>query len=300
MRTVRAAATGVAVAALVASIVTPSSAASGLLVPTGGYGPSPAGTTLALTRQKIISAALSEVGKVSDYGGTNGDKLGWQDLKSFFDEGSDWGPDCFKQGISVENGIKLAFRNPPGAEWCGIFGTWCFVQGGVQARWKFGVGPVPLQAHYDKTNVQPGDMGVIPTFIHHFIIIRRDGNQIWTVSGNSTNHGITLDSPRKVSDLCYYYSPCSEVWVPGTPPPAPPTPAASPSPAASHPVLQKGSTGAAVKELQQDLNAKGASLDVDGIFGPMTDRAVRSFQGSHACFVDGIVGPQTWAALEKP
>jgi peptidoglycan hydrolase-like protein with peptidoglycan-binding domain len=59
----------------------------------------------------------------------------------------------------------------------------------------------------------------------------------------------------------------------------------------------QGSTGSAVKALQRQLNAHGASLGVDGQFGPATASAVRSFQSSHGLGVDGIAGPQTWNAL---
>ncbi|HEU5374220.1 MAG TPA: peptidoglycan-binding protein, partial [Ktedonobacteraceae bacterium] len=59
----------------------------------------------------------------------------------------------------------------------------------------------------------------------------------------------------------------------------------------------QGSTGSAVKALQRQLNAHGASLTVDGNFGPATNSAVRSFQSSHGLSVDGSAGPQTWNAL---
>jgi peptidoglycan hydrolase-like protein with peptidoglycan-binding domain len=36
---------------------------------------------------------------------------------------------------------------------------------------------------------------------------------------------------------------------------------------------------------------------IDGIFGPVTNAAVKDFQGSNGLAVDGIVGPATWAAL---
>ncbi len=58
-------------------------------------------------------------------------------------------------------------------------------------------------------------------------------------------------------------------------------------------VLSTGSEGRQVQLLQQALG----SIKVDGIFGPETEAAVRSFQSSHGLTVDGIVGPLTSAAL---
>ncbi|MGG2027229.1 peptidoglycan-binding domain-containing protein [Gottfriedia sp. S16(2024)] len=38
-------------------------------------------------------------------------------------------------------------------------------------------------------------------------------------------------------------------------------------------------------------------MTADGIFGPITDRAVRNFQKKNGLTVDGKVGPKTWAKL---
>lgn len=65
------------------------------------------------------------------------------------------------------------------------------------------------------------------------------------------------------------------------------------------PVLRLGDTGAAVKTLQQILNAKGAipHLVVDASFGPATKAAVVHFQTLSKLVPDGVVGPHTWDAL---
>ncbi|GAB1515129.1 peptidoglycan-binding protein [Actinophytocola sp. KF-1] len=68
--------------------------------------------------------------------------------------------------------------------------------------------------------------------------------------------------------------------------------------APGRPTIRRGSQGPAVREAQGILNRKqGAHLAVDGIFGPLTDQAVRSFQRRAGLVVDGIVGPKTWGRL---
>lgn len=54
-----------------------------------------------------------------------------------------------------------------------------------------------------------------------------------------------------------------------------------------------------VKELQTDLNGFGFNIAVDGVFASETEAAVHQFQMDHGLVPDGIVGPQTWAALEE-
>ena len=57
-------------------------------------------------------------------------------------------------------------------------------------------------------------------------------------------------------------------------------------------VLKLGSRGNDVKLLQEKLNLK-----VDGIFGPLTEKAVKDFQRSNGLEVDGIVGADTLSKL---
>ena len=57
-------------------------------------------------------------------------------------------------------------------------------------------------------------------------------------------------------------------------------------------VLKLGSRGNEVKALQEKLNLKA-----DGIFGPITEEAVKDFQRSNGLEVDGIVGANTLSKL---
>ncbi len=67
--------------------------------------------------------------------------------------------------------------------------------------------------------------------------------------------------------------------------------------------VKKGSKGDAVRGVQWEFQFRNLSDDpsnapaIDGIFGPKTDKAVRGFQDALDIDVDGIVGPITWRAL---
>jgi peptidoglycan hydrolase-like protein with peptidoglycan-binding domain len=62
--------------------------------------------------------------------------------------------------------------------------------------------------------------------------------------------------------------------------------------------LKPGDQGPAVKVLQRALASLGYSPgSVDGSYGPSTQRAVARFQAASNLAPDGILGPQTLAAL---
>ena len=63
------------------------------------------------------------------------------------------------------------------------------------------------------------------------------------------------------------------------------------------PVVQSGSQDHPVRTLQHLLRAHGQNVAVDGIFGPLTEAAVKAIQTNSGLTVDGVVGPQTWPAL---
>jgi transcriptional regulator with XRE-family HTH domain len=63
-------------------------------------------------------------------------------------------------------------------------------------------------------------------------------------------------------------------------------------------VLAKGLVGPDVAEAQCLLRRAGYAPGViDGIYGPLTERAVKQVQRKVGLVVDGIIGPHTWEAL---
>jgi peptidoglycan hydrolase-like protein with peptidoglycan-binding domain len=64
--------------------------------------------------------------------------------------------------------------------------------------------------------------------------------------------------------------------------------------------VQQGSNGDAVRAVQSQIHSRGDGANqiaIDGVFGPVTNEAVRAFQTLLGLPVDGIVGPQTWNHL---
>lgn len=72
------------------------------------------------------------------------------------------------------------------------------------------------------------------------------------------------------------------------------------SPASAYQTAASWHASGSVTEVQHALNQLGATppLEVDGVAGPKTIAAVKSFQKQAGITVDGIVGPETDAALE--
>ena len=91
--------------------------------------------------------------------------------------------------------------------------------------------------------------------------------------------------------------------LPGTSPVAPASAAVEGtihiSPHQQHRVILDASTTISTTQLQWDLAGLGylSWSGIDGVYGPVTTAAVRSFQSDAGISVDGIAGPQTDGAL---
>jgi peptidoglycan hydrolase-like protein with peptidoglycan-binding domain len=70
-----------------------------------------------------------------------------------------------------------------------------------------------------------------------------------------------------------------------------------PDPIAPWPLVKRGDEIFPVRSLQDLLRARNHPVGVDGIFGPLTEAAVKAFQQGNGLGADGIVGPLTWPKL---
>ncbi len=63
------------------------------------------------------------------------------------------------------------------------------------------------------------------------------------------------------------------------------------------PILRFGHAGISVRVLQRLLLSNGYNIEIDGVFGPLTEIAVKAFQNQKRLNADGIVGQRTWLIL---
>ncbi len=74
-----------------------------------------------------------------------------------------------------------------------------------------------------------------------------------------------------------------------------------PTPETTKPTLRRGCAGSYVEECQRVLLGAGYDLGTygaDGKFGAKTEAAVKAFQKAKGLTADGVVGRNTWAALD--
>lgn len=113
-----------------------------------------------------------------------------------------------------------------------------------------------------------------------FVEGRRSGSLV-TIEGNTTMPSGRVDGvARKVRSLVYVADVVRPRYTGGQ--------------RVVRPLLRRGEIGGWVRILQRKLGW----VEVDGVFGPKTERRVRAFQRLNRLEVDGVVGPHTWGKLD--
>lgn len=88
------------------------------------------------------------------------------------------------------------------------------------------------------------------------------------------------------------------IYNPSKPPSNSQSAATQTPPTVDLPILRRGMQGSAVTQLQERLKSLGFFKGtVDGVFGEVTEVAVKAAQQSLKIPTDGVVGPSTWSVL---
>lgn len=250
-------------------------------------------------KQKVIDLALREVGYHET--GNNRTK--------------------YAEEIDAIRGFYNGAKN--GYAWCDVFVDWCFVKayGVVGAKQLlcqpdnscgagclFSANYFKAKGRFFRNNPQPGDQIFFSyqegEVSHTGLVVGVTSYGVTTVEGNTSD--MVARRSYALSDARIYGYGRPD-WNAGAADPEPEQPEEEaqqedkPKPKLGGlPMLRQGNTGEVVRAAQILLNGRGASVGkwgADGEFGPMTKEAVLAFQRRCDLEADGIIGPETWAAL---
>ena len=138
---------------------------------------------------------------------------------------------------------------------------------------------------------------------HTGIVVAVSGGVVTTVEGNSSDMVRRNAYGIGSAYINGYGRPNWGVFESGSPGEDPPEEDTAPTPTKPKvdlPTLKQGDESEVVRAAQFLLNGRGCSVGywgADGEFGPMTKAAVLAFQRRCSLKADGIIGPETWAAL---
>jgi len=136
----------------------------------------------------------------------------------------------------------------------------------------------------------PHEYGIIQPPPAYFEYTVRSGDSLWLIANL---FGTTVNAIKALNNLTGDMILIGQVLkIPDESASIPPPPPII------RPTLRIGNTGLHVAVLQAQLHFwLFMPGPMDGIFGPLTQRAVMAFQRDRGLVPDGIVGPLTWAAL---
>jgi len=142
--------------------------------------------------------------------------------------------------------------------------------------------PGAIVVYYWDEDTQPDHTGLVEVVL--------ENGSFQAIEGN--HHGMVdrVTRSRAIKEQ-FLTVPYDDAPAPSPLPPSPP--GVPPFPG----YCSLGSIGNATRLVQQRLKERGWTIAVDGVFGPQTNRIVKSFQAEKGLTVDGVVGPATWDAL---
>ena len=205
-----------------------------------------------------------------------------------------------------------------GYAWCDIFYDWLFYKcfgdplgrnmlcqpiGSAGAGCLYSAQYYKSAGRWITNSPQPGDQIFFTyspgEYSHTGLVEVVNGDTVTTIEGNTSDSVGRRNYNIGSTVIAGYGRPNWGLVADAVIPDIPVTPS---TPTVSHELLKQGSRGDSVRTLQQMLIEAGYSVGPDGAdgdFGTNTYYAVRRFQIEHNLEVDGIVGEETWAALEK-
>ena len=226
-----------------------------------------------------------------------------------------------KQVIDIAKSQVGVSENPPGSNrceynrwyyghdvtgpdypWCAVFISWLFRS--EQTLCPKTASCVNMLSYFQQRgqlvkNPQAGDIVFFKYSTNNrktnhvglVVSVSDNGKIINTIEGNtsqtSADNGGKVMQRNRYSNIVAYARPAYSGTTTTMMPPA------------SMPVLKKGSKGDWVVIAQGRLVVAGYKIEVDGVFGPKTEEAVKKYQADHHLTVTGIIGKNTWSALYK-
>jgi GH25 family lysozyme M1 (1,4-beta-N-acetylmuramidase) len=211
--------------------------------------------------------------------------------------------------------IYPAYQTEP---WCAAFVSWCFMKafGLTMAKkllkhWPYVYCPTLGSLFTKNANPKVGDIVIFyrsGEFRHTGLVTKVQGDQFWTIEGNTSGASGIVANGGGVCAKSYYNSklPGTKFCTPnyslvtsivsGNFSTSIPT-----TPTNTKNYLTVGDKGDAVKTLQTKLHKVGYKLTVDGIYGDNTLKAVKSFQTKYKkeLEVDGVAGKNTISKLDS-
>lgn len=208
-------------------------------------------------------------------------------------------------------------------QWCQVFVCWCFIMAfGLETAKKLinvitnytptGSGSFKKKGRYIKRGKGKPQRGDVIYFYssakgrigHVGIVYKVSGSKVYTIEGNTSGAstlvtnggGVRKKSYNLTSSYIDGYGRVDYSVVDGLDFKAPEATVLK----LGDRLLTNGCEGEDVREMQTALISLGyscGSYGADGEFGDCTEMAVRAFQTSNRCAVDGEYGPETHAAL---